>query len=102
MKACGILKPVYPTFNYDGSTHVIKYGGFFCGDADGSGGISISDAVGIIRYVFVGGQAPDPIVSGDVNCDGLCNVSDAVGIINYVFAGGNVPCDTDGDGVPDC
>jgi HYR domain len=39
---------------------------------------------------------------GDVNCDGLTNVSDAVWIINYVFVGGFNPCDSDGDGIPDC
>ena len=39
---------------------------------------------------------------GDVTCDGNVNVSDAVHIINYVFIGGFDPCDTDGDGVPDC
>jgi hypothetical protein len=39
---------------------------------------------------------------GDVNCDGVSNVSDAVWIINYVFVGGNFPCDSDGDGIPDC
>jgi len=43
-----------------------------------------------------------PAACGDVNCDGTCNVSDAVAIINYVFVGGNNPCDTDGDGIPDC
>jgi hypothetical protein len=43
-----------------------------------------------------------PAACGDVNCDGTCNVSDAVAIINYVFVGGNAPCDTNGDGIPDC
>jgi hypothetical protein len=43
------------------------------------------------------------MAAGDVNCDGTCNnVSDAVRIIYYVFVGGNNPCDTDGDGAPDC
>ena len=44
----------------------------------------------------------DTNVCGDVNCDVTCNVADAVWIINYVFAGGYNPCDTDGDGNPDC
>jgi hypothetical protein len=43
-----------------------------------------------------------PSICGDVNCDDVCNVSDAVWIINYVFVGGNVPCDSSGDGIPDC
>ena len=46
--------------------------------------------------------APWPFYTGDCNCDGSCNVSDAVYIINYVFVGGNEPCDTNGDGEPDC
>ena len=42
------------------------------------------------------------IDAGDSNCNGTCNVSDAVFIINYVFIGGYVPCDTNGDDIPDC
>ena len=75
---------------------------YICGDADGSESVNVSDAVYIINYVFVGGDAPDPIESGDADCSGACNVSDAVWIINYVFVGGNAPGDTDGDGEPDC
>jgi len=75
---------------------------FFCGDANNDLAVNISDAVYIINYVFVGGDPPNPLNAGDVNCDGTCNVSDAVWIINYVFIGGNLPCDTDGDEVPDC
>jgi hypothetical protein len=75
---------------------------YVCGDAEGDGISNVSDAVYIINYVFSGGNAPDPLEAADVNCDGEVNVSDAVSIINYVFAGGNIPCDTTGDGIPDC
>ncbi len=75
---------------------------YVCGDSNGDGVVNVSDAVHIINYVFVGGNAPNPVQAGDCNCDGTCNVSDAVGIINYVFVGGNLPCDMDGDGIPDC
>jgi hypothetical protein len=75
---------------------------FICGDANADSDVNVSDAVSIINYVFVGGDPPDPSAAGDVNCDETCNVSDAVWIINYVFVGGNEPCDTDGDGIPDC
>jgi len=91
-----------PTFNYDGSTHVIHYGSYFCGDANSDGMFNVSDAVFIINYIFCGGAFPDPIESGDVNCDGTVNISDAVWIQNTIFYNGNFPCDTDGDGVPDC
>jgi uncharacterized protein (TIGR02145 family) len=33
---------------------------YVCGDADGSGGVDISDAVYLISYIFGGGPAPDP------------------------------------------
>ncbi len=91
-----------PTFNYDGSTHVIHYGSYFCGDANSDGMFNVSDAVFIINYIFCGGAYPDPIESADVNCDGRVNVSDAVWIQNTIFYDGKAPCDTDGDGVPDC
>ncbi len=75
---------------------------YLCGDANSDKIVNVSDAVWIINYVFAGGDPPDPLESGDANCDGVCNVSDAVGIINYVFVDGNQPCDTNGDGQPDC
>jgi hypothetical protein len=75
---------------------------YVCGDANSDGTVNVSDAVYIINYVFVGGAPPNPLNSGDANCDGAVNVSDAVYIINYVFVGGNYPCDTNGDGIPDC
>jgi len=77
--------------------------GNLCGDANRDFDVSISDAVYIINYVFVGGDAPDPIESGDANCDGSVNVSDAVYIINFVFVSGSpAPCDPDGNDLIDC
>jgi len=65
------------------------------GDADGSGGISIGDAVYLITFVFGGGPAPTPyaVCSGDANCDCSISIGDAVYIINYIFGGGPAPCD---------
>ncbi len=75
---------------------------YTCGDANGDEALNVSDAVWIINYVFVYGDPPAPMQAGDANCDMSVNVSDAVWIINYVFIGGYDPCDTDGDGDPDC
>ena len=75
---------------------------YICGDANADESINVSDAIWIINFVFEGGNPPDPLMSGDVNCTGAVNVADAVWIINHVFAGGNQPCDTDGNGEPDC
>ncbi len=65
---------------------------YICGDANGSGGINISDVVFLINYIFSGGPAPNPLASGDANCSGLVNISDAVYIVNYIFSGGPAPC----------
>ncbi len=63
-----------------------------CGDADGNGAVSISDAVHIINFIFGGGPAPDPIEAGDADCSGSVSIGDAVYIINYIFGGGPAPC----------
>jgi len=75
---------------------------FICGDANGDLTADVSDAVYIINYIFASGPAPNPLSVADANCDSGVDVSDAVWIINYVFVGGNQPCDTTGDGIPDC
>ena len=62
------------------------------GDADGSGGIDISDVVYVVAYIFAGGPAPTPAAAGDVNCDVLTDISDAVYLIAYIFNGGPAPC----------
>ena len=67
---------------------------FLCGDADGSGNVSIADAVYLINYIFGGGPAPLQLLQGDPNCDGSISVGDAVYLINFIFGGGQIPCAT--------
>jgi outer membrane protein assembly factor BamB len=73
-----------------------------CGDANSDQMVNITDAVYIINYVFLQGDAPQPYDAGDVNCDNLVNVSDAVYLLAFIFQNGATPCDTDGDMLPDC
>jgi hypothetical protein len=75
---------------------------YACGDADSNGIVNISDAVYLIGYIFGGGPPPQPLPSGDVDCNTVVNVSDIVYLISFVFGDGYDPCDTNGDGVPDC
>ncbi len=63
----------------------------FCGDADGNGIITISDAVFLISYIFGGGAAPNPICLGDADGTGIITISDAVYLITYIFGGGPAP-----------
>ncbi len=62
------------------------------GDANGDGKANISDCVFLIRYIFLGGDAPSPFQAGDVDCTGEINVSDVVKMINYIYSGGTEPC----------
>jgi len=96
----GSIKPDY--VDCGTADLIIVYPDYICGDANSDESVNVSDAVWVVNYVFAGGDPPDPLESGDANCDGDVNVADSVWIINYVFADGNEPCDTDGDGGPDC
>jgi hypothetical protein len=73
-----------------------------CGDADDSGGVDIDDVVYLINYIFSEGPEPVPYESGDADCSGAVDIDDVVYLINHIFSGGHAPCDTDGDGEPDC
>ena len=77
-------------------------GEYLCGDADGSGGNNISDAVFLIQYIFAAGPPPEPLAAADSDCSGGINMSDVVYLIQYIFAGGPGPCDPDDNGAPDC
>lgn len=62
-----------------------------CGDANNSGGFSISDAVFIIAHIFGGGPAPVQMCLGDSNGSGGISISDAVFLIAHIFGGGPAP-----------
>lgn len=88
-----VVNPYDPTLN-NGDVFLTKIclQTHVCGDADGSGTVTISDAVLLINYIFAGGPAPNPLLSGDADCSGSVTISDAVYLINYIFAGGAAPC----------
>lgn len=65
---------------------------YVCGDANGSGGVDISDAVHIINYIFTSGPPPDPLLSGDSDCSNTVDISDVVYLTSYIFQGGAEPC----------
>ncbi len=63
-----------------------------CGDVDGSGEVTVADAVSLVQYLFADGAAPMDLHSGDLNGDGKANITDAVYLIHHVFAGGPALC----------
>jgi hypothetical protein len=90
----GDNKPDVAIADY-GAGLVVLYNSYYrCGDADGSGQVGLPDVVYLVNYVFVGGTAPDPVLSADANGDGRINIADIVFLINYIFRDGPVPCST--------
>ena len=65
---------------------------YVCGDADGNGVVSISDAVFLSNYIFAAGREPEPLLAADVDCNLLINISDVVYLISFVFGGWPQPC----------
>lgn len=62
-----------------------------CGDSNSSGGLSISDAVYTVNYIFLGGNPPAKLCLGDINGDIVVNISDVVYTIAHIFGGGPPP-----------
>jgi len=60
---------------------------FHRGDGNDDGNLDISDSLYIIRYLFIGGDAPDCLETGDANDDGKIDLSDAVSILVSLFLG---------------
>ena len=77
---------------FSSTSQTITVASYVCGDSDGNGIVTISDAVYLIVYIFSGGPAPNPLAAGDSDCNGLITISDAVHIIAYIFSGGPAPC----------
>jgi hypothetical protein len=61
--------------------------GFIRGDADMSGGLSLTDAVIALNYLFLGGRAPACLDAADANDSGHVDISDAVAILSTLFMG---------------
>jgi parallel beta-helix repeat protein len=62
------------------------------GDANNDAVVDLVDIIFLINYIFMGGNAPQPLMAGDSNCDGRFNIADVVYLINYVFREGKAPC----------
>ena len=63
------------------------------GDTNADGKVDISDAVGILVYLFQGGQLNDCRSAADVNDDGQIDISDPVVLLAFLFQGGGTPPD---------
>jgi len=64
---------------------------FVRGDADSSGGINLTDGIGVLSFLFLGTAAPDCMDAGDTTDNGGLELTDAIGIFNYLFLGAGPP-----------
>ena len=81
---------------YDDSVDVEIYvQAFICGDVTKDGNVDIDDIVYLVGWIFSGGPAPDPLVSGDVHrtdCpDVVVDIDDVTHLVGYIFGGGAPP-----------
>jgi hypothetical protein len=64
---------------------------FIRGDCDGATGINIADAVGILQYLFAGGEPATCPDACDFNDDGALDIGDPVALLAYLFSAGSEP-----------
>jgi hypothetical protein len=71
------------------------------GDIDDNGQLDLVDALGLLSFLFTGGERLPCRSAGDANDDGRLNLTDAVVVVNHLFRqGGALPppriaCDRD-------
>ena len=69
---------------------------FIRGDANSVTGRDVSDAVTILRLLFLTTDSLDCEKAADVDDSGLVDISDAVFLLRYLFSGGaEIPAPTD-------
>src|SRR2546425_13266827 len=63
-------------------------GGFFIrGDSDQNGEVDISDAIGTLAFLFLGGDLPYCLDALDANDDGSLDVTDVIATLAFLFLG---------------
>jgi len=63
-------------------------GAFVRGDVDGSGRVDISDGIGLLNFLFTGGDEPVCYDAADVKDEGAVDISAAIYLLNFLFLGG--------------
>jgi hypothetical protein len=66
---------------------------FHRGDPNGSGALDISDAVFLLRWLFLGGKGPACDDAADSNDDGGISITDPIVILGFLFHGTAAPAD---------
>ena len=64
---------------------------FIRGDFDTSGVLQLTDAVGLLGFLFLGGPATSCDDAADSNDSGVVDLTDAVKVLNFLFLGASPP-----------
>jgi hypothetical protein len=78
------------------------------GDSNSDGALDLSDAVSILRHLFLGGEEPSCLDAADVDDDERLDLSDPIRLLRFLFLSGEPPappreCGPDPDGTTfDC
>ena len=74
---------------------LLHFLGYYRGDVNKDGKLTVTDVIYTINYLFKGGVKPvDFVDQGDLNNDTKTNVTDVIYLINYLFKGGPAPIDS--------
>jgi hypothetical protein len=68
-----------------------KRGPFVRGDSNGDGSLNISDAILLLRHLFMSGAVASPEDAADANDDSSVDMSDVMFTLNYLFRSGPRP-----------
>src|SRR5690606_4553438 len=71
---------------------------FVRGDADGFGGLNLTDGIFILNYLFVGNVSPMCNEALDSDDNDSLNLTDGIYVLSYLFSGGPPPAAP----FPDC
>ena len=63
------------------------------GDANLDGAVDVSDAIGVLDYLFQGGQTPRCLDAADADDSGSVDLTDAVYLLGFLFLGSQAPPD---------
>jgi len=62
------------------------------GDIDSRLGMTLTDILFFVRYLYLGGPTPDDSTLADADCDGAVDIVDLVTVLNYLYQQGPPPC----------
>jgi len=66
-------------------------GSFHRGDADATGAVDLTDALTVLRHLFLGDPAPSCLDAADADDSGDLSITDGIFLLDHLFLGGVAP-----------